>query len=91
VRRPWSRCGGYVGTCGKLCVIGGSPYLLNMFTELMLGASKDQIPQLTARTLLASTRVTPFVAKVDTRTMRVDYRALASMRAACGFIQHWIT
>ena len=63
---------GYVGTGGKLYVIGGSPYLLNMFTELMLGASTDRIPTLTARTLLASTRVTPYVAQIDARTMKVD-------------------
>ena len=63
---------GYVGTRGKLYVIGGSPYLLNMFTELMLGASNDQIPQLTARTLLASTQVTPYVAQIDATTMTVD-------------------
>jgi hypothetical protein len=62
---------GYVGTGGKLYVIGGSPYLLNMFTQLMLGAPTSQIPALTARTLVASTRVTPYVAQIDARTMRV--------------------
>jgi hypothetical protein len=62
---------GYAGTGGKLYVIGGSPYLLNMFTELMLGASTARIPALTARTFLASTRMTPYVAQIDARTMRV--------------------
>src|SRR5262245_62821304 len=62
---------GYVGTRGRLYVIGGSPYLLNMFTELMLGASTSRIPALTARTLVASTRVTPYVAQIDAGTMRV--------------------
>ena len=62
---------GYAGTGGKLYVIGGSPYLLNMFTELMLGASTDRIPALTARSFLASTRVTPYVAQIDATTMRV--------------------
>src|SRR5262249_17940440 len=62
---------GYVGTGDKLYVVGGSPYLLNMFTQLMLGASKARIPTLTARSLAASTRVTPYVAQLDARTMRV--------------------
>jgi hypothetical protein len=63
---------GYVGTGGKLYVIGGSPYLLNMFTELMLGAPTSRIVPLTVRSLVASTRVTPYVAQIDARTMRVD-------------------
>jgi hypothetical protein len=62
---------GYVGTGRKLYVIGGSPYLLDMFTQLMLGASTTRIPTLTARTLAASRRVTPYVAQIDATTMKV--------------------
>lgn len=72
---------GYVGTGGKLYVIGGSPYLLNMFTELMLGAPTSRIPALTARTLAASTRLTPYVAQIDARTMAVDVLPLTGGRA----------
>jgi hypothetical protein len=61
---------GYIGTGAKLYVIGGSPYLLNMFTELMLGASTDRIPLLTARTLVASRQVTPYVGQIDPKTMK---------------------
>src|SRR5262245_62042581 len=72
---------GYVGTGGKVYVIGGSPYLLNMFTQMMLGASKDRIPALTVRSLLASTQVTPYVAEIDTTTMKVDVLPLESGEA----------
>jgi hypothetical protein len=72
---------GYVGTGGKLYVLGGSPYLLDMFTELMQGESTDRIPALTARTLLASRRVTPYVAQIDARTMKVDVLELTGGRA----------
>ena len=75
-RLPEEPVWGYVGTGDKLYVIGGSPYLLNMFTELMLGASTDRIPTLTARTLLASRRVTPYVAQIDANTMKVDVMPL---------------
>jgi hypothetical protein len=75
-RLPEEPVWGYVGTGDKLYVIGGSPYLLNMFTELMLGASTDRIPTLTARTLLASRRVTPYVAQIDADTMKVDVMPL---------------
>lgn len=71
-RLPQEPVWGYVGTGGKLYVIGGSPYLLDMFTELMLGASPARIPTLTARTLAASKRVTPYVAQIDAKTMAVD-------------------
>lgn len=62
---------GYVGTGGKLYVIGGSPYLLNMFTQLMLGAPRSRIPALAAETLAASMRVTPYVAQIGARAMSV--------------------
>ncbi len=75
-RLPEEPVWGYVGTGDKLYVIGGSPYLLNMFTELMLGASTDRIPTLTARTILASRRVTPYVAEIDADTMKVDVMPL---------------
>jgi hypothetical protein len=65
---------GYVGTGDKLYVVGGSPYLLNMFTQLMLGAPMSQIPALVARTLAASFRVTPYIAQIDARTMKVKVR-----------------
>ena len=61
---------GYDGTGGKIYVFGGSPYLLDMFTEEMLGASRARIPFLTARTLKASEQVTPYLAQVDARTLR---------------------
>jgi hypothetical protein len=43
-----------------------------MFTELMQGESQDRIPALIAGTLVASTQVTPYVAQIDARTMKVD-------------------
>ena len=69
---------GYVGTGDKLYVVGGSPYLLNMFTQLMLGAPRSRIPALVARTLAASTRVTPYIAQIDARTMEVKVRRFTS-------------
>lgn len=56
---------GYVGTGGKLYIVGGAPYLLDMFTEEMLGAPRARIPFLTARTLAASEHTTPYVAQLD--------------------------
>lgn len=70
VTLPQEPVWGYAGTRGKLYVIGGSPYLLDMFTKLMQGASPSRIPTLVARTLAASRRATPYVARIDTRTMR---------------------
>ena len=82
---------GYVGTGGKLYVIGGSPYLLNMFTALMQGASTDRIPTLTARTLVAARRVTPYVAQIDARTMKVRLLRLergAAINYSGGLLVH---
>lgn len=62
---------GYDGTGGKIYVFGGSPYLLDMFTQEMLGASRARIPFLTARTLAASEHVTPYLAQIDARTLAV--------------------
>jgi hypothetical protein len=62
---------GYVGRGRAVYVIGGSPYLLNMFTALLRGAPMDSIPILVERGKAYSKRVTPYVARIDTKTMRV--------------------
>lgn len=69
---------GYDGTGGKIYVFGGSPYLLDMFTEEILGASRARIPFLTARTLIASEHATPYLAQIDARTLAVKVLPLSS-------------
>ena len=69
---------GYVGSGGRLYVVGGSPYLLNMFTQLMLGERRFRIPVLVAQTLVASMHVTPYVAQIGARTMSVKVMQFTS-------------
>ena len=71
VELPLEPVWGYVGGRDRIYVVGGSPYLLNMFTEAMLGASKGKIPLLAKRSQAASTKTTPYVAEIDARAMTV--------------------
>lgn len=72
VEMPLEPVWGYVGRRGKIYIVGGSPYLLNMFTEQMLGAPKRKVPTLAKRSQKASTKTTPYVALVDSRTMKLE-------------------
>jgi hypothetical protein len=59
---------GYVGTDGDLYVMGGQPYLLDIYTKLILGSHETE-KQLLAESFAYSERVTPYVAKIDPTTM----------------------
>lgn len=87
VRMPLEPVWGYAGRGGKIYVVGGSPYLLNMFTELMLGAPKRRIPLLVERTRIASTRTTPYVARIDARTMALE-KVLRLRDGKGGFVNY---
>jgi hypothetical protein len=63
---------GYVGTGRDIYVIGGAPYLLDVFTRLIQGAPSASIPLLVAKSRAYSKTLTPYVARVDTKTMKVD-------------------
>lgn len=63
---------GYVGLDGDIYVIGGSPYLLDVFTKLILGAPPSKLPMLIAESLHYSETVTPYVARIDPSTMSVS-------------------
>jgi hypothetical protein len=62
---------GYVGLNGDIYVLGGSPYLLDVFTKLILGAPPSTLPKLVAESLRYSRTVTPYVARIDPSTMAV--------------------
>ena len=59
---------GYVGLDGNIYVLGGQPYLLDIYTKLILG-SKESAQTLLAESLAYSNKVTPYVAKVDPTTL----------------------
>jgi hypothetical protein len=59
---------GYVGLDGDLYVLGGQPYLLDIYTKLMLGKHESE-KKLLAESLAYSERVKPYVAKVNPDTM----------------------
>ena len=63
---------GYTGTRGEIYVVGGAPYLLDMFTKVILGAPTQLIPLLVARSKVYSETVTPYVARINPQTMQVE-------------------
>jgi hypothetical protein len=63
---------GYSQSGDTIYVVGGAPYLLDMFTKVILGAPEKTIPLLVAQSKQASTEVTPYVARIDRRSMKVD-------------------
>lgn len=63
---------GYVGTGREVYVMGGAPYLLDMFTKLIEGAPRASIPLLLKQSQAYSQTTTPYVARVDTQTMKVE-------------------
>jgi hypothetical protein len=62
---------GYTGKGSDIYVVGGAPYLLDMFTKLLQGAPRASIPLLTLKSKAYSQTVTPYVARINTRTMTV--------------------
>ena len=73
---------GYVGTGRDVYVIGGSPYLLDVFTELIQGAPAKSTPLLAIRSKRYSETVTPYVARIDTKTMKVTQLPLTQGTSA---------
>src|SRR5262249_58838388 len=63
---------GYVGEGRDVYVVGGAPYLLDMFTKLIEGAPSASIPLLVAKSRAYSKTMTPYVAGIETKTMKVD-------------------
>src|SRR5579862_7119573 len=61
---------GYVGLDGDVYVMGGQPYLVDIYIKLILG-SQESAQQLVADSLAYSETVTPYVAKIDPSTMTV--------------------
>lgn len=61
---------GYVGTGCEVYVMGGAPYLLDMFTKLIKGAPRASIPLLVKQSQAYSQTTPPYVARVDTQTMK---------------------
>lgn len=62
---------GYTGTDGELYVIGGAPYLLDMFTEVILHPD-TRVPPLVPKSKRYSETVTPYVARIDPAAMSVE-------------------
>lgn len=61
---------GYVGLDGNVYVLGGQPYLLDIYTKLMLGSTESE-KRLLEESLAYSEVVKPYVARVDPVTMAV--------------------
>ena len=72
VETPPTPTWGYVGTDGAIYVLGCAPFLLNMFTDLILGAPRDAIPALIAESKVTSAKVTPYLARIEPSTMHID-------------------
>jgi hypothetical protein len=62
---------GYTGTGHDIYLAGGAPYLLDMFTKLLQGAPRASIPLLTLESKAYSQTVTPYVARINTDTMKI--------------------
>lgn len=61
---------GYIGLDGNVYVMGGAPYLLDVFTKLIL-TPRAPVLKLIADSLRYSQTVTPYVARIDPNTMAV--------------------
>jgi hypothetical protein len=82
---------GYVGTGREVYVIGGAPYLLDMFTKLIEGAPRASVPLLLKQSEAYSKTMTPYVARVDTQTMKVQVLYLSdgtSINYTGGLLVH---
>lgn len=62
---------GYVGLDGDLYVTGGQPYLLDIYTKLIMGSRQSE-KSLLAESLAYSEKVTPYVAKIDPATLKTQ-------------------
>ncbi|MFM9136134.1 MAG: hypothetical protein ACKOT0_12025 [bacterium] len=63
---------GYVGKGDVVYVMGGAPYLLDMFTKLIQGAPQSSAPLLVAQSKLYAASMTPYIARINTRTMEAE-------------------
>lgn len=73
---------GYVGTGREVYVMGGAPYLLDMFTKLIEAAPRASVPLLLKQSQAYSKTTTPYVARVDTQTMKVQVLYLSDGKSA---------
>ncbi len=69
---------GSVGLDGNLYVLGGAPFVQDVFTNLILGAPHVLTPLLVARSLLYARTVTPYIARINPSTMSVNTLKLAN-------------
>lgn len=67
---------GYVGKGNDVFVVGGAPYLLDMFTKVIQGAPQSKIPLLVARSKVYAASMTPYLARINTKTMHADVLSL---------------
>lgn len=67
---------GYVGAGDNVYVLGGAPYLLDTFTALMQGAPPSRVYALVALSKLYARSMTPYIARINTKTMRVSVLSL---------------
>ena len=67
---------GYVGKGSNVYVVGGAPYLLDMYTELMQGAPASKINLLGALSKKYATSMTPYIARINTKTMKTTILSL---------------
>jgi len=70
---------GYVGLDGNIYVMGGQPYLLDIYTKLILGSHASE-KKLLAESLAYSETVTPYVAKIDPTTLATTVLDLPQKR-----------
>ena len=67
---------GYVGKGDNVYLMGGAPYLLDMYTELMQGAPPSRINALGILSKKYAASMTPYVARINIKTMRVSVLSL---------------
>jgi hypothetical protein len=91
VALPVAPAWGYTRARDQIFVIGGSPFFLDVFTELIQGASPMVLPALTLESLQRAEQVTPYVARIDPSTMtatRLDLSDGTTVNYTGGLLVH---
>lgn len=70
VKMPPVPMWGYVGKRNTVYVMGGAPYLLDMFTKLIEGAPQSSAGLLMLKSKVYARSMTPYIARINTKTMK---------------------
>jgi hypothetical protein len=91
VALPITPTWGYTRTRDQIFVIGGSPFSLDVFTRLIQGASRADLPALVTESMQRAESATPYVARIDPGTMtatRLDLDRGTTVNYPGGLLVH---